>query len=99
LQLFLGLFQTTDVLPLDVGYFDVGFAEGSGVYATHGKLEVFLGDAHCLEDLGVDLIGLDVDDVHLFTDALQRGLCAEGSNVGAYETVSVLGDGLEVNIL
>jgi hypothetical protein len=49
----------------------VGFTQRGGVDRAHGELEVLLTDSHCLQDLGVDLVGLDVDDVHLFTDALQ----------------------------
>ena len=70
LELFLGLFESTDVFPLGVGDFDVGLAEGGGVDGSHGELEVFLSDAHGFQDLGVDLLGLDVDNVHLFSDAL-----------------------------
>jgi hypothetical protein len=94
LQLLLGLFQTTDVLPLDVGHFDVGLTQRRRVDSTHRELEVLLGHAHRFEDLGVDLLGLDVDDVHLLPDALQGRFSAEGSNVRSHETVGVLGNGL-----
>ena len=97
LKLFLGLFEASDVLPLDVGHFDVGFTQGGGVDRAHGELEVFLTDGHSLQDLGVDLVGLDVDDVHLFADALQRGFSAEGGHVCAHETVGVLGHCLQVD--
>jgi hypothetical protein len=49
--------------------------------------------------LGVDFIGLDIDDVHLLTNALKGGFCAESGNVGTNETVSVFGNRLEVNVL
>lgn len=89
LKLLLGLFKASDVLPLDVGDFDVGFSERGRVDCAHGKLEVFLVDCHSLENLGVDLFCFNIDNVHLFTDALKGRLSAERSNVRTHETVSV----------
>ena len=92
LKLFFGLFKTTDVLPLDVRHLDVSFSEGGGVDRSHGKFEVFLVDGHSLQDLCVYLFGLDIDNVHLFSDALKGGLSAERCHIRTNKTVGVFGD-------
>lgn len=54
------------------------------------RLEVVVGDGHGIEDLGVDVLVLQVDDIHLLADALQRGFRAECSQIRTHKTVSVL---------
>jgi len=97
LKLLLGLFKTSDILPLDVGNFDVGFSERGRVDCTHGKLEVLLVDCHSLENLGVDLFCFNIDNVHLFTDALKGRLSAERSNVRTHKTMGIFYNCLKVD--
>ena len=57
---------------------------------AEGGLEVVVGDSHGVQDLCVDRLILQVDDVHLLADALQRRLCAQGCQVGAHVPMCVL---------
>lgn len=77
----------------------MGLSERCGVDAAHGELEMVLGDAHGFEDGRVDCLGLDVDDVHLLSDALKSRLGAKRSHVGPHETVGVFRNSLEVYVL
>ena len=99
MKLFLGLFKTTNILPFDVGHFDVGLTEGCRVDAAHGELEMLLCNTHCFQDLGVDFICFDIDDVHLLTDALKSRLCAKSGNVRSDKAVGVFCDSLKINVL
>lgn len=64
-------------------HLDDGLAQCRGVADAQRRLEVVVGDGHGVEDLGVDLVVLQVDDVHLLPDALQRRLRAQRRQVGA----------------
>jgi hypothetical protein len=44
--------------------------------------------------LGIDFIGLDIDDVHLLTDALKGGFGAESGNIGTNKAMGVFSNGL-----
>ena len=59
---------------------------------------MFLSDRHGFQNLSIDLFCLNIDDVHLLSDTLQSGLCAQSSHVGTDETVGIFGDGLEIYI-
>ena len=45
------------------------------------------------------MVVIDVDEVHLLSDALQGGFLAERFKIGADETVRVLRYGLQIDIL
>jgi len=81
LQLLLCLLKSTNILPFYIGNFNVSLTERSGIDTTHGEFEVLLSDSHSLQDLGVDFLGLDVNNVHLLSDALQCRFSAKRSNV------------------
>ena len=70
LQLFFCLFKTPDVFPFHVWYFNMSLSERSRVHASHCEFEVLLTYSHCLENLGVNLFSLDVNNVHLLSYAL-----------------------------
>lgn len=99
LQLLFSFLQSTDVLPLNVGNLDHSLTQRSWVHLAHGELEVVLGDSHGLKNLGVDLLVLNINNVHLLPDALQGTLSAESSNISTNETVSVFGHCFKVNVL
>jgi len=60
---------------------------------------VVLRDGHRVEHLRVDLVVVQVDDVHLLADALHRCLSAQRGDVGAHVAVGLLGDLLEVDVV
>jgi hypothetical protein len=62
-------------------------------------LEVVLADRHAVEDFGVDHLVLNVNEVHLFADALHRGLRAERGNVGPDKSVRLARNGLGFDIV
>lgn len=98
-QVLLDILESTDVFPGDVGNFDNGLSETGGVGLAHSESEVFIGDCHSVEHLCVDGLFLNVDHVHLFTDALQCGLCAQGGHIGAHVTVRLLGHFGQIHVL
>lgn len=99
LKLFLGIFQASDVLPLDIWYLNMSLSQGRRVYCAHCELEVILGHWHGLKDRRVDGVGLDINDVHFLTDTLECRLCTQGSYVSTDEPMSVLGHSLQIHIL
>ena len=99
LEVALDTLETTNVVPGDVGDLHDGLAEAAGVGNAQSVAEVVLADGHRIEDLGVDLLVLDVDEVHLLADALHGGLGTEGGDIGADEAVGLAGDGLRVDVL
>jgi len=99
LQLALDALQAADVGPGDVGHLDHRLAQRRGVGHAQRRLEVVLRHRHGGQHLGVDRVVLQVDDVHLLADALQRGLGAQRRQVGAHVAVRVAPDRLQVHVL
>ena len=99
LKVTLDILKTTNVVPADVGDLNDGLTETAGVGNTEGVTEVILVDGHGIEDLSIDLLVLNVDQVHLLADALHGGLGTKGGNIGTDETVGFAGNGLGIDIL
>ena len=99
LEVSLDVLQAPDVLPGDVGDLHHGLAEAGGVGNTQGVAEVVLVDRHGVQDLRVDLLVLNVDEVHLLPDALHGRLRAEGCDVCPHKAMSLPGDGLRIHVL
>ena len=76
-----------------------GLGLGSGEGWGLGQGEGHLRDGHRVEDLGVDLVVVQVDDVHLLADALHRALSAQRGDVRAHVAVGLLGELLEVDVV
>ena len=57
---------------------------------AEGCFEVVIGDSHSIQDLCINGLILQVDDIHLLTDALQSRLCAQGCQVSAHVPMRVL---------
>lgn len=70
LQLFFSILKTTNILPLNIRNLDNSFSQGGWVYLSHSKFEVVLSDSHGLKDLSVDLLVLNIDDVHFLSNTL-----------------------------
>ena len=98
LKLLFGFLKTTNIFPLDVGHLNVSFSQGGGVDGSHCEFEVLLGNGHGFKDGSVDFLGLDVDDVHLLSDALKGRFGAECCHISADKTVGVFGDCFKINI-
>lgn len=58
-----------------------------------------LCDGHRVENLGINLLIVEVNDVHLLTDALQGSLCAELGEVSAYVAVRLGSANIEIDII
>mmetsp|Transcript_1727 Transcript_1727/g.4031 ORF Transcript_1727/g.4031 Transcript_1727/m.4031 type:complete len:777 (+) Transcript_1727:352-2682(+) len=98
-QVALDSFQTTNIVPRSVRNFDNRFSQTGWVGLRKGMAEVILIDSHAIQDFGIDLLVLNVDQVHLFADALHGSLGTEGGNVGTDKTVCFPGHGFRVNVL
>lgn len=99
LQLFLGFFEASDILPFGVRHFHNGFTERGRIHGAHGEFEVVLTDAHLLQNLRIDFLVVNIEEIHLFTDTLERGFSAKLGHISTHETVRVLGHGREVDII
>lgn len=55
--------------------------------------------AHGVKDFSVDVIIIDIDQIHLLSDALEGSLLTETLQIGADETVRRFSHSLEVHIL
>merc|ERR1719488_452295 len=77
LQLALDALEAANVVPRHVGHLDGGLAQRRRVGHAERLAEVRLRDGHRVEHLGVDLVVVQVDDIHLLTDALHRRLRAQ----------------------
>mmetsp|Transcript_28442 Transcript_28442/g.80059 ORF Transcript_28442/g.80059 Transcript_28442/m.80059 type:complete len:454 (-) Transcript_28442:148-1509(-) len=60
--------------------------------------EVILVDGHGIQDFGIDGFVFDIDEIHLFADALHGGFGTQGSDVGSDESVRLTGNGLWIDI-
>lgn len=60
---------------------------------------MLLGDGHGVKDGGIDLVGLDIDEIHLFTNTLKRGFGAKLGHICTDETVGLFRDGFEIDVL
>lgn len=74
----------------------MSFSQGSWIDGSHSEFEVLLVDCHSFENSSVDLFSLDVNYIHLFSDALKGRFSAEGSHVRAYKTVSLTSNRLKI---
>ena len=72
----LDILESTDILPSSVRDLYDGLTEGRGIALSGGELEVLIGDTHSIENLGINVIIINIDQVHLFTNALEGGLLA-----------------------
>merc|ERR1719399_1436284 len=99
LQLALDALEAANVVPRHVGHLDGRLAQRGRVGDAESGAEVVLRDGHRVENLGVDLVVVEVDDVHLLADALHRRLRAKRGEVGAHIPVRLLGELLEVDII
>lgn len=52
-----------------------------GVGDAKRGLEMIVGDSHGIQNLGINVVLLKVNQVHLLTDALQRSLGTQGSQI------------------
>jgi hypothetical protein len=57
-----------------------------------------LGDAHAIENFSINLVILQVNDIHLLPDALQSRLSAQGCQVSTDIAMRVTRNGFEVNL-
>ena len=55
-------------------------------------------DSHRIKDLGVNLVIVDIDKIHLFADALECCFRAELRQIRTHKTVSILSYCLKVNV-
>ena len=99
LELALDVLEAADVLPRHVGHLDDRFAQGARVALAEGPLEVLVRDGERVEHFGVDALLLEVDEVHLLADLLQRRLRAQRGQIGAHVAVRLVGDLLEVDVV
>mmetsp|Transcript_7662 Transcript_7662/g.16937 ORF Transcript_7662/g.16937 Transcript_7662/m.16937 type:complete len:557 (+) Transcript_7662:788-2458(+) len=99
LKLALDALEAADVVPRHIGHLDHRLAQRRRVGRAERRAEVLLRDGHRVEDLGVDLIVVEVYHVHLLADALHRRLGAELRNVGADVAVRLLGKLLQVDVV
>lgn len=99
LKLLFSIFQASNVFPLDVWNLYHCLSQRGWIHLAHRELKVILGHSHCFQDLSVDLIVLNINDVHLLTDALQGAFCAKGSNICSHKAVSIFGYSLKVHVL
>lgn len=99
LQFLLDVLQAADVVPGDVGHLDDGLAQRARAALGHRVAEVLHGDGERRQYLGVDLVVLQIDQVHLLADLLQGGLRAEGGEVGANVAVRLRSYLLEIDVV
>ena len=82
LQLALDGFKTANIAPADVGNFDDGFAKSRWIRLGQSEFEVFVGHCKLIHDLGIDDFLVDVDEIHLSSDLLERGFAAKSGLIG-----------------
>mmetsp|Transcript_1988 Transcript_1988/g.3116 ORF Transcript_1988/g.3116 Transcript_1988/m.3116 type:complete len:251 (+) Transcript_1988:1337-2089(+) len=99
LKLLLDGLQPSNVLPRHVGNFHHRLAQRRGVGHPQRGGEVVVCHRHCVKDLCIDGLVLEVNDVHLLADALQRRLRAQCGEIRAHISVRLLGDLLQVHLL
>mmetsp|Transcript_18659 Transcript_18659/g.53794 ORF Transcript_18659/g.53794 Transcript_18659/m.53794 type:complete len:257 (-) Transcript_18659:441-1211(-) len=99
LQVALHVLQSTDIVPGHVGHLHHCLSQAGRVGHTQSVTEVILIDRHRIQNLSIDLLILNVDQIHLFADALHGRLSTQRGNVSAHKTVRLACDRLGIHIL
>ena len=73
----LDILKSTNVFPGNVGDLDDSLTKTGWVAGALGEFEVLVGHIHGVEDFSVDCVVVNVDDVHLLSDALEGGLLTD----------------------
>mmetsp|Transcript_17568 Transcript_17568/g.38393 ORF Transcript_17568/g.38393 Transcript_17568/m.38393 type:complete len:267 (-) Transcript_17568:908-1708(-) len=98
-QVTLNSFQTTNVSPGYIWYFDNRFSQTGRIRLRKSVTEVLLVDSHAVQNFGIDLFVLDIYQIHLLADTLHSGFGTESGNIGTNKTVGFPGNGFRVNVL
>lgn len=92
LQLLLNLVETTNILPLDGGYFDGSLAKSRGIRITEGKSGVLHCDTKRIKDFGVDSVCVEIVEVHFLGDLLHGSFGTQCVKIRTDATVSITCD-------
>src|SRR5690606_28854418 len=95
----LRLAQSADVVPSHVRDLDHDLAQRRGLDALHRVLEVLVRDLEPLQDIGRDLVVLQVDVREVAAERLDRRLTGEGGEIGADEAVRRSRERVDVDVL
>ena len=60
--------------------------------------KVILSDSHAIQNFGINLFIFDINQVHLFTNALHGSFGTEGSNISSDKSMGLAGDSLGIDI-
>ena len=94
----LDAFQTTNVFPGNVGHFDDRLAQRRRIGLTERVSEMILIDRHTVENFGINLFVLDINQIHLFPNALHGRFGTERGNIGSDKAVRFAGNSLGVHV-
>ena len=99
LEPLLDLFQTTDLVPRDLGDLEIDFAQSARLDLLDSLTEVRHGDLHLLEHLGRNLLLVEVNLREVSAQGLHRRLADQSRDVGADEAVRVIEQPVDVEVV
>mmetsp|Transcript_24647 Transcript_24647/g.39055 ORF Transcript_24647/g.39055 Transcript_24647/m.39055 type:complete len:588 (+) Transcript_24647:303-2066(+) len=99
LQLALHVHQAANVVPAHVGHLHRGLSEGGRVGHAQREPEVLHVHGHRVQHLRVDVVLLDINEIHLLTDALHGSFCAQRSHIRTNKAMCLVGNLLGVHVV
>ena len=99
LEPLLDLFQTTYLVPRDLGDLEIDFAQSARLDILDSLTEVRHGDLHLLEHLGRNLLLVEVNLREVSAQGLHRRLADQSRDVGADEAVRVIEQPVDVEVV
>src|SRR6056300_1569267 len=95
----LDFFQTTNIIPRNIGHLNNSLPQTTGVADTQGMPKVILIHSHAIQNFGINLLIFNINQVHLFANTLHSSLSTKGGNIGSDKTVCFTCNSLRINIL
>mmetsp|Transcript_1110 Transcript_1110/g.2190 ORF Transcript_1110/g.2190 Transcript_1110/m.2190 type:complete len:267 (+) Transcript_1110:1015-1815(+) len=99
LKVALDFFETTNVVPRNVGYFNNRLTQTGWIRLSKGMTEMILVDRHTVQNFGINLFVFNINEIHLFTNALHGSFSTKSSNISSDKTMSLTSNRFGFNIL
>mmetsp|Transcript_15479 Transcript_15479/g.25816 ORF Transcript_15479/g.25816 Transcript_15479/m.25816 type:complete len:216 (+) Transcript_15479:1082-1729(+) len=88
LEVALDTLQTSNIAPSNVGHFDDSLTKRRWITLRQSMTKVILTDRHGIQNFGVNGLIFNINEIHLFANALHGCFGTERRNVGSDKTVS-----------
>mmetsp|Transcript_3034 Transcript_3034/g.7689 ORF Transcript_3034/g.7689 Transcript_3034/m.7689 type:complete len:505 (+) Transcript_3034:1102-2616(+) len=99
LEITLDVSQTTNIIPRNIWHLHHSLSQTTGVTHAQSMPKVILIHRHAIQNFGINLLILNINQIHLLANALHGGFGTERSNICSDKAVGLASNGLGVDIL